>query len=1110
MKPFRLVAVVAFCGLIVSPSFGKADLETLPAGLKVIRLEAAPKSMTLSSPYEFRQVLISGVLETGEKVDLTRMVKVQAPKALVEVSSRGQVWPKADGKGTLVFSFAGKTVSLPVTVTGQKGNVPVSFIRDVMPLLGKAGCNSGTCHGAQKGQNGFKLTLRGYDPLLDHRALVDDLGGRRFNRAAPERSLMLLKPIGEVPHEGGTLFAPDSRYYKILYSWIRDGVQYDPESPRVVGIEVLPESATIPRVGMKQQMVVHARYSDGSVRDVTADAFIESSNTEVATVDSQGLVTAIRRGETAMMARFEGAYAARTLIVMGDRSGFVWKDVPEFNFIDTLVYEKLRQVKILPSELCSDAEFIRRVYLDLTGLPPSVDVVRAFLNDPRPTREKRNEVIDKLVGSPDFVEHWTNKWADLLQVNRKFLGEEGARAFRKWIHDALAKNMPYDEFVYTILTASGSNIANPPASYYKILRTPEDAVENTTHLFLAIRFNCNKCHDHPFERWNQSQYYHLAAYFAQIDRKEDPKFKGKKLAGTAVQKALPLAEIISDSNKGEIKHLRTGEIAKPQFPFEHGGKIPEQASRREQLARWITSPENPYFARSYVNRVWSYLLGVGLIEPVDDIRAGNPPTNPALLDRLTKEFIDSGFDVQHLYKTICKSRTYQHSYKPNKWNADDRINYSHAIPRRLPAEVLYDAIHRATGSLSRLPGLPPGSRAAQLVDTNVPIPGSFLDLFGQPARESACECERTDSVMLGSVLNLVNGPVINDAIRDPNNAIAKLLEREKDDAKVVEEMFLMILCRQPTPEELKAGILALQGNEEEFKRMIAAADQAQAALAAYEKTLPQRLEQWEASLAKEPTWTVLKDVSAKSSAGATLTKLADHSILASGKNGSPDVYTVSATTDLKNITGIRLEVLPDPSLPANGPGRADNGNFVLSELKLLIKPKGTNQPARPFPLQNPSATFNQGGFDIRRAVDNNKATGWAIAPQFGKPQTAVFELRRPAQYTQGAELTFQIEQRFAGKKHNIGRFRLSVTSMKPPIRLNRFPPAIARILATPKEKRSQTQKDQLMQFYQGMDAELARLREEVRRHVRPRSAREIGAQDLAWALLNSPAFMFNH
>ena len=1015
--------------------------------------------------------------------------------------------------GQIRFTLDGQTVTVPVQVSGQKQPYEVSFVRDVMPTMSKLGCNAGTCHGSAKGKNGFQLSLRGYDPLFDHRALTDDVQARRFNRAAPDQSLMLLKPSGGVAHVGGVLTQPGEPAYELLRAWIAQGVKLDLKSPRVSHIEILPKSPTLALPGMKQQMVVLASYTDGSVRDVSAEAFVESSNIEVATVDKQSLVTGVRRGETAVLARYEGAYAAAPVVIMGDRTGFAWKDLVPNNYIDTLVYEKLKEVKVLPSDVCSDEEFVRRVYLDLIGLPPVAEDVHAFLADTRPSRQKRDALVDRLVGSPDFVEHWTNKWSDLLQVNTKFLGEQGARALRDWVKKAVAGNMPYDLFARTILTASGSNMENPPAAYFKILRNPDAAMENTTHLFLGVRFNCNKCHDHPFERWTQGQYYQLAAFFAQVGRREDPKYKGQKVGGSAVMGAQPLVEIISDLKGGDVKNERTGEVAPPQFPFTHGDMPPGNLPRREQLARWITSKENPYFARSFANRIWSYLLGVGLIEPVDDLRAGNPPTNPKLLDRLTSEFIKSGFNVQELMKTICKSRTYQHALTTNAFNKDDEVNYSHALARRLSAEVLFDAIYRATGSQARLPGVPAGTRAAQLLDSNVKVPGGFLDLLGRPPRESACECERSSGMMLGPVLAMVNGPVIGDAIRDPANRINKLVASEKDDAKVIEGLFMSILCRPPSAGEAAAGLKLLRDpkSKEVYDQLAKDYHKRKAELDTYEKQFAARQTAWETDLQKQPAWIILDPKTFTSSAGATLTKQPDRSLLASGKNASSlDTYTITAKTELVGVTAIRLEVLADPSLPARGPGRAPDGNFVLKEFKVTDKPVDGSGKVKPVVLANARADFSQTQFPVKSAIDNNPKTGWAVAPQFGRNHVAVFETKQPFGHASGSELTITLLQQFAKPGYNIGRFRLAVTTMKPPVPFEGLPDNVAKLVTVPPEQRTPQQKAALVTYRRSTDQELARLQRSVAELVIPADARALGAQDLAWALINSPAFLFNH
>jgi hypothetical protein len=1114
--------------------------EKLPPNTRLTKVEAVPASIDLTHPFAYRQVLLTGTLDNGERMDVTRLAKVEAPANLVTVSERGLVRPAADGGGQLKFTVEGQSVAVPVQVSGQKTKYDVSFVRDVMPAMSKLGCNAGTCHGSLEGKNGFKLSLRGYDPEYDHRALTDDLESRRFNRAVPEESLMLLKPAGAVPHVGGMIMKPGEPYYELLRLWISEGVKLDRESPRVASIDILPKSPVLPLPGVKQQMVVLATYADGNVRDVTAEAFIESSNTEVATHDKQGLITAVRRGEAAIMARYEGSYVATTMVVMGDRSGYAWQPVEEYNWIDTLVYEKLRDVKVLPSAVCTDEEFVRRLHLDLTGLPPTPEELKAFLADPRPSRVKREALIDKLIASPDFIEHWTNKWADLLQVNRKFLGEPGAKALREWIRKAVAENMPYDKFVYTILTATGSNVDNPPAAYFKILREPGLLVENTTQLFLAVRFNCNKCHDHPFERWTQNQYYETAAYFAQIGRAEDPKFKGQKVGGSAVEGAVPLVEVMSDSNAGEVKHDRTGAVTPPKFPYSHKDLAPPTAPRREQLAKWVTSKENQYFAKSYVNRVWSYLLGVGIIEPVDDIRAGNPPSNPKLLDRLTQEFIASGFDTRKVIRTICQSRTYQHSVLTNKWNEGDDINYAHAVARRLPAEVLYDAIHRATGATSRLPGLPPGARAAQLVDSNVEIPGGFLDLFGKPPRESACECERSGGMMLGPVLNLINGPTVGEAVRDAGNRITKLVAAEKDDARVVEEIFLMILCRKPTDKELETGLRALRETDADYQTLAAEYQKRAEALKSYEAQIPARQAEWEKGYKNLAIWSNLEVTALTTKAGATLMKQPDGAILASGTNSAPEVYTVAGKTGLKKITAIRLEALTDPSLPAQGPGRAGNGNFVLNQFTFTLRDAtATTRTVKtlgltfelPLPsktiktlgltftipagqrvkLGKASADYTQPNFNINQTIDGTPQPnqGWAIGGQEGRPHRAVYEFKEPLVVPTDAALSFALDQRFGDKQHQLGKFRISFTDAAPPLRLDGPPESIAKLLIKPAEQRSDAEKQELANYYRSLDQELPKLAAAVAEIGAPGDKRLIGAQDLAWALINSPAFLFN-
>ena len=581
--------------------------------------------------------------------------------------------------------------------------------------LSRLGCNQGTCHGSAQGKNGFKLSLRGYDPIFDVRALTDDQAARHINLASPDDSMMLLKPTGAVPHVGGALMQPGEPYYEIIRSWIADGAKLDLTTPRVTKIAVFPVDPVVQRIGSKQQLQVLATYANGEVRDVSREAFLESANSEVAVAGKAGLITAVRRGEAPILARFEGNYASTTMTVMGDRTGFVWTEPPTYGKIDELVAAKWKRMKILPSGLCSDADFLRRVYIDLTGLPPTADDVRKFLADTRDSRVKRDELVDRLIGSPEFVDYWTNKWADLLQVNRKFLGVEGSMAFRNWIRSHVAANTPYDKFVRAIMTANGSNRENPPAAYFKILRDPAATMENTTQLFLAVRFNCNKCHDHPFERWTQDQYYQTAAYFAQVGLSGDPASKGQMIGGTDVEAPKPLFEVVADTGKGEVIHDRTKNVTAPKFPYSHTYSKPAAAALAACRAFGVADVERqPVFRQELREPALGLPVRGRHHRAAGRPARGNPPSNPELLDYLTREFVSSGFDVRHVMRLVCKSRTYQLSVETNKWNADDKVNYAHATARRLPAEVLLDAVYRVTGSTSKFPGVARGNAGGRV------------------------------------------------------------------------------------------------------------------------------------------------------------------------------------------------------------------------------------------------------------------------------------------------------------------------------------------------------------------------------------------------------------
>ncbi len=766
-----------------------------------IRLE--PPALELEDGRDARRVLVWGVAASGEKFDLSPRAKFTAEGPQVTVGPDRFIEPREKGETRVTVAAAGRTATLPVAVK-DAGLHPVGFVRDVMPVLARAGCNAGTCHGAAAGRNGLKLSLRGYDPAWDYEAFVFDVAGRRVNRARPEESLMLLKPTAAVPHEGKQPVKPGSREYELLRRWIAEGTRPPEPGTRATGLEVLPAAVELDVPGRSQDVIVLARYADGSLRDVTREAILTSSDPEVATVQGSA-VTAVRRGEASVLVRYEGNYATRLIGVMGDRAGFAWTDPPEHNFIDRHVHAKLRLRKIAPGGLCTDAEFVRRIHLDLTGMPPPAERARAFVSDPEESRTKRERLIDELVGSRESVEHWTNKWADLLQCNSEALGKKGVWAFREWIRKAVAENRPYDAFVRELLLAQGSAYHSPASNYYRVLREPGKITEDVSQTFLGVRFQCNKCHDHPFERWTQNQYYEFGAFFSRVAIKKGTlgTETARNLTGDAI--TVTGEEIVYRKlDGGEVRHPKTDGVVDPRVPFGGSRDARQADDRREPIVEWLTSKENPLFARSYVNRVWSYFLGRGIIDPPDDIRASNPPSNPALLDALADDFVRSGFDARHLLRTICRSRTYQLSIRADRWNEDDRTNFSHAIARRLTAEQLVDAVAAATGVRARYAGLPEGMRAAEIADGAV-AGADFLRLFGRPERKSACECERkSDAFSLSHTLNLINGGLIGEAVASPAGRIARLVEAEKDDARVIEEIYYAVLCRPPTKEELAA------------------------------------------------------------------------------------------------------------------------------------------------------------------------------------------------------------------------------------------------------------------------------------------------------------------
>ncbi|MFQ5928703.1 MAG: DUF1549 and DUF1553 domain-containing protein [Acidobacteriota bacterium] len=755
--------------------------------VKVEELVVQPSALIFSSPEEGRKVLVTGITERGEKIDLTSSAQFKSDA--LRVGENGFLYPTKTGEARVPITAAGLSIELPVTIKTFDKARKVTFVRDVLPIMNKIGCTAGTCHGAAKGKNGFKLSLRGYDPEFDYQALLYDMSGRRFNRADPPQSLMLAKPTQEVAHGGGTQIERGSRYYNTILSWISEGVPFgNPEVDTAEKLEVWPEEIFMHGPGRRQQVLVIAHYADGSLRDVTREAHIASSNTESVSVTDDAVVEGIRKGEGALLVRYEGKFVTVPVTVLNPKPGFAWSKLPQYNYIDKFIDAKLKRLRIQPSPPADDAEFLRRAYLDLTGQLPTPEVVRAFVEDAADSQIKRSRIIDRLIGSEEYVDNWTLKWGDLLRSNRKFLSNKGMWVFREWLRQSIAENKPYDRLVKELLTSKGSTFENPAASFFRVARDPKEAMQTTTQLFLGVRMVCAQCHDHPFEKWTQNQYYEMAAFFAAIGVR--PGFQSGE-------------EIVYEKRyDNEIKHPKYGAIVQPKYlvASHDAPPIPSDGDRRSALVGWLTSKNNPFFARAIANRIWSYFFGYGIIEPVDDIRASNPPVNKPLLDALARDLTDHDYDLQHLMRTIANSRTYQASFRTNEWNQDDYINFSHQLPRRLSAEQLADAISMATGSHFEFAEVPEDFRAVQLPDPHVGM-GGFLDLFGRPQREEPCECERKSEMSLPQALNLVNGPTLGNAVADPKGRVAQVILRGAADRELIEELYLSTLSRFPTGEE---------------------------------------------------------------------------------------------------------------------------------------------------------------------------------------------------------------------------------------------------------------------------------------------------------------------
>jgi hypothetical protein len=696
---------------------------------------------------------------------------------------------------------------LLVPLPAARADQGVSFRNEIMALLSRAGCNMGACHGNLNGKGGLKLSLRGQSAEDDFLTLTRDMLGRRLDRQRPDDSLLLAKATMTLPHEGGQRFARGSAEFHLLRRWIAQGARLDPATAQPLRIDVTPSEAVLHDPVDRVCLRVTATFSDGKKRDVTHLACFESSNLLVR-IDPSGLVTRLGHGESAVLVRYLDRQAVVRLAFVPARPDFQWKSVPEHNYIDRHIFAKLKRLRMQPSELCSDSEFIRRVYLDVLGVLPAPAETRRFLLDS--VSDKRSRLVDAILKRGEFADFWALKWSDLLRNEEKVLDTKGVQLFHDWIRRAIVEDRPLNEFARDLIAGRGSSYSHPASNYYRALRDPYTRAEATAQVFLGIRLQCAKCHNHPFDRWTQSDYHRFAAFFARVqyrivENNRRDKLDTHEFAGE---------QIIYQDRTSELRHPVSGEVLSPRFLGADTTALPGGADRLDALAKWIARPDNAFFARAQVNRIWQHLIGRGIVDPGDDFRDSNPPANPELLDALAKDFVAHRFNVRHLVRTILLSRTYQLSAAPNVTNRDDESNFARAIIRPLQAEQLLDAVAAVTGVEPRFAGFPKGTRAGQLPGVGAQrrrgrgatAGEKFLSVFGKPVRSLSCECERSDDSTLAQAFQLITGDVLNGMLAESDNRLGKQIAAGRSNAQILDELYLAALCRPPSATERKAAL----------------------------------------------------------------------------------------------------------------------------------------------------------------------------------------------------------------------------------------------------------------------------------------------------------------
>lgn len=770
-----------------------AALVSLPAALPraaaqdaapIAKLAVYPPDIQLTTKADRQSFVV--VATRSDEVTLDVTAEAQAAVADPNCAKlEGQtLYPLADGATELTVAYGGQTVKLPVTVAQAAADRPISFRLDVMPVFMRTGCNTGSCHGAARGKDGFMLSLFGYDPAGDHYRLTHEISTRRINLALPAESMLLEKSIGAVPHTGGKRFEAGSEYHQTLLRWLEGGAQNDAaEPPKVLAVELYPPKVVLEGEGATQRMIARAKYADGTDRDVTNLAVFLTNNDNSASISPDGLVTAGARGESFVMARFETHTVGSQVLTLPRGLEYTPPTTPPTNYVDELVNQKLEKIRILPSEICSDEVFLRRATLDITGLLPTEEEYAAFMADT--DAAKRAKLVDRLLERKEFSEIWAMKWAELLMIRSNptlNVSNKSAFLYANWLTEQISNNVPLNVMVQELLGSTGGTFKNPPTNFYQIEPDTLKLAENVAQVFMGIRTQCAQCHNHPFDRWTMDDYYSFAAFFAQIGRKTGEDYR---------------EIIVFNAGGGEVNHLVGGRPMPPKFL---GGPTPDLAGqdRRVVLSKWLASPDNPYFATSIANRVWAHFFGVGIVEPIDDIRISNPASNPELFQELGNKFTSYNYDFKQLVRDICNSQTYQRSTVRNASNETDELNFAHSRVRRIKSENLLDCISQVTETKDKFAGLPLGARATQIADGVTST--YFLTTFGRSPRQTVCSCDVKADPTLSQALHLLNGETAHEKIR-AGGVVKRLLDAGKSPTEIIDIVYVRCLSRHPTPAE---------------------------------------------------------------------------------------------------------------------------------------------------------------------------------------------------------------------------------------------------------------------------------------------------------------------